>query len=285
MLPLAHPTGLAASALDLARLLVFQSSSEDTLGLLAGFVIGLAIVYGGFRKWQQMRLMQDTPTEKVRSAAVGRTELTGTAKPIEAEGTIARPFTDGECLVATYEIEEWENDADDDGGSWNTLDSGTLFVPFHLDDGTGRMCVEPEPDATYEISEENRTRIRVGTGRSPPGEVRSFFDRQYDESDEGLLGGLLFGGPDARGSDKRRYTQEIIPPGEEVYLLGGAQPAGEARGDTPTRLVLGKDDASDEFIVSDHTEGELVSRYRWTAPGMIVGGLALSAVTLYLLLA
>jgi len=269
-----------------AGAVALQSDSDDTLGLLLGFGLGLVLIYKGFQKWQQMRLIQDTPTEKVRSAAAGRTELSGVAEPIGEEGTIDRPFTDGRCLVATYEIEEWDEDPDDDnGGSWDTLDSGVVYTPFQLDDGTGRMRVEPEADATYEISRENRTRIRVGAGRRPPPEVRAFFARQYDDGDGGVLGGMLSGDPDARGSDKRRYTQAVIPPGEELYLLGGAEPAANAGGSNPERLVLRSDEGSGEFIVSDHTEEEIVSRYRWLAPGMMVGGLALSAGTLYLLLA
>lgn len=272
----------------LPDLVALQSdSSEDPLALLAFFGIGLFLVYNGFQTWQRKRLIQDTPTEKVRSAAVGRTELSGTAKPIDGTGTIDRPFTDGECLVAIYEVEEWEEDHDPDDhgtdGHWKTIDSGTLYNPFELDDGTGTIRVEPESDATYEISSEHRTQIRVGAGRSPPGEVVEFFQRQRD-GDDGLLGGFLSSDPSSRGSEKRRYTQEVIPPGERLYLLGGAEPRERADGSNADLLVLRRDEASDEFIISDQSEDELVSGYKWAAPAQIVGGIALSAVMLYLLL-
>lgn len=279
------PVGVALAA-GLSRLVPLQSeSSDDTLGLVVMFGAGLLLVYHGFRKWQQMRLMQDTPTEKVRSAAVGRTELTGTATPIDGIGTIDQPFTDGECLVATYEIEEWKEDNDDDGndGHWSSVDSGTLVTPFEVDDGTGSMRVEPEEDATFDISSENRTRFHVGANRTPPDEVVQFFERRYDDED-GLLGRLLDWDPSVRGSEKRRYTQEVIPPGERVYLLGGARPTDDASGSNADRLVLGRDGGSDEFIVSDRSEEELVSNYRWVAPAQVLGGLALSATMLYFLL-
>lgn len=286
---IAHQLALDTALAALPRLLL-QSDGDGVVPLVLFFGVGLLLVYGGFRKWQRMRLMQDTPTETVRSAAVGRTELKGAARPIDEEGTIEQPFTDGECLVATYKVEEWEEDHDDDDhgsdGSWNTIDSGTLVTPFEVDDGTGRMRVEPEEDATYEISEEHRTRFRVGAGRRPPDEVVEFFERRYDDDDDdGLLGGLLSGGPSARDSDRRRYTQEVLPPGEDVYLLGGTEPRADAGGSNAERLVFGRDAASEEFIVSDMTEEELVSNYRWVAPGMIVGGLALSTAMLYFLLA
>lgn len=273
----------------LPALLSTQSDSSDNIIVVAiFFAVGLYLIYNGFQKWQRKRLMQDTPTEKVRSAAVGRTELSGTAKPIEGIGTLKQPFTDGECLVATYTVEEWEEDHDDDGpdGHWNTIKSGTIYNPFELDDGTGSIRVEPEADATYEISEQFRTRFRVGAGRTPPDEVVAFFQREFDDDeDEGFLGGLLGGGPGARGSDRRRYTQEVIPPGESLYLLGGAEPRAGASGSNADQLVLGRDSGSDEFIISDQTEEELVSGYKWLAPAQIAGGIALSAAMLYFLLA
>jgi len=103
-----------------------QTDIEGTIFVGVLFLVGLVLVYDGFSTWQRMRLMQDTPTEKVRSAAVGRTELNGTGKPIDAP--LRRPFDDGTCLVATWEIEEWEEDHDDDSpgrdGHWSTVDSG-----------------------------------------------------------------------------------------------------------------------------------------------------------------
>jgi hypothetical protein len=283
------PSPVAALAAWPSRLALQSDSSDDTLGLVAFFAVGLFLVYYGFRKWQQMRLIQDTPTEKVRSAAVGRTELSGVGKSIDGVGTIPQPFADGECLVATYEIEEWEEDHDpDDAGSdghWQTLDSGTLFVPFELDDGTGAMRVEPEADATFDISEEYRTRIRVRPRRDPPAAVAAFIDRQNADGGDGGLFDLDLGDVPVESSEKRRYTQEVIPPGEELYLLGGVRPRDGAGGTNAERLVLGRDEGSDEFIISDKSQDELVSSYRWIAPGSIVAGLALSAVMLYLLLA
>lgn len=248
------------------------------------FLFGLYLSYTGFRKWQRKRLMQDTATEKVRSAAAGRTELTGTCEPIEAGGTIPRPFTAGECLVAVYEIEEWDDSGDDD--HWRTLDSGTLVTPFYVDDGTGRMRVEPDPDATYEISDANADEIRVDDGRLPPEEIVAFLEETpEEEADVGPLAELVGDRPSVRGDDDRRYTQRVLPPGERIYLLGGTSPGPDtAAGDVST-LVFGRDEGSGEFVIADQSEDELVSEYTWEAPAQIAGGIALSAVMLYLLLA
>ena len=254
------------------------SGSDETVGLLIFFGVGLYLTYNGFQKWKRKRLMQDTPTEKVRSAAVGRTELRGTSEPIDGVGTLDQPFTDGGCVVATYTIAEWDDSGDDD--HWETLDSGTLLVPFDVDDGTGQMRVEPQQDATYEISSANTDEIRVDDGRTPPDEIAEFL-RGNRHDDDGLIGGLLDDAPSVRGSDDRRYTQHVIPPGEDIYLLGGARPRDGGDGDT---LVLGRDEASDEFVIADQTEKALVTEYSWEAPAQIAGGIALSAAVLYFLL-
>lgn len=261
----------------LADWLVPLTGSDDGLGKLAvGFVIGLVLIYDGFGKWQQLRLMQDTPTERIRSVAAGRTELNGTARALE--GTLPRPFTDGECLVATYEIEEWRSD--DDGGHWDTIDEGVLVREFALDDGTGTIRVAPTEDATYEISDRYTTEVTVGGSESEPPEIRAFLrtHTSVDAGDSTGLTGMLF-------DSKRRYTEAVVPPGTDLYVLGGATPTRDGGGSNADRLVLGRDEASDEFIISDRSEDALVSSYRWRAPAEIVGGLALSSVTLFLLLA
>lgn len=272
-----------AAAIRSLQIVPLQSDSGVN-PLVPLFIVGfgLLLVYGGFRKWQQRRLIEDTPTEKVRSAAVGRTELSGTVEPIDGVGTLEQPFTDGQALVATYEVEEWREDHDDNS-RWETIERDTRVTPFELDDGTGRMRVEPESDATIEISDGNTTQFRVGANETPPDEVVAFFEREYGaDEDAGLVQKVLQAGPGARDSDRRRYTQEVIPPGEDVYLLGGARPADGARGSNAERLVLGHDEGSGEFIISDMGESEIVSGYKWAAPAMMAGGIALGAVGVYL---
>lgn len=261
---------------DVVERAVLQSDGDTTLGAIGMFFFGLYLVYDGFTDWQEMRLMQDTPTEKIRSAAVGRTEITGTGNPIDEP--LDRPFGDGDCLVATYEIEEWRED-DDGGGHWSTVESGAVVEPFIVDDGTGQMRVEPDENATFEISHEHRLRVRVRPQEETPSDVKRFLHVHADEdvpSSDGISG-LLF-------SEDRRYTEQWIPPGEEMYLLGAAEPTGDASAVQSESLVLTRDAAADEFIISEESEKELVSGRKKSAPGKIAGGLAMSSLTLFYLL-
>jgi hypothetical protein len=268
--PLAPAVGAVAG-----RSAIITTDPEGILSILAMFGVGLYLVYDGFAKWQQYRLMQDTPTERIPSAAAGRTEIEGTAR--DGYGTVVQPFTGGECLLAEYEIEEYRSD--DDGGHWATVASGTLSVPFLVDDGTGTMRVEPVDDATFGISDEHRTQLEIDGDDVEPEAVQSFV-RTYTDLDvqtRGGFSGMLF-------DDQRRYTQYIIPVGASVYVLGGSTPRNQSDGVASSSLVMGRDEGSGQFIIADRSEEELVARYKWLAPAQMLGGLALSAVMLYFLL-
>lgn len=267
------------SGMFLAGIGPLQVEVGETLFFGAFFVVGLLLVWDGFRTWQRKRLMQDTPTERVRSAAIGRTELTGTGKPIG--DPLRRPFDDGTCLVAAWEIEEWEQDHDEKGrprgGHWSNVDSGTLTAPFLLDDGTGTIRVEPDDDTSFRFRDEHERQIRVRPSAQEPEEVADFL-RHHTDVDvppKGTIMGFLFG-------EDRRYTQRYIPTGADLYLLGATEPT-DVEGSS-TGLVFRRDTGSDQFIVSALSESELASKSRWLAPAKIVAGIAVSAVTLIFLL-
>jgi hypothetical protein len=269
------------------------SDDDNTLGLFAGFFIGLYLVYDGFDKWRTKRLMKDTPTEKVRSMAAGRTELEGVATN-DGE-TVEAPFTDDECLHIDWEVEEWRKDPDDDHHEWRTIAQGQRSVKFSLDDGTGEVLVRADAgNPEYEISDANTQQYIVGTGNAPPPEVEEFIQRHDSQFDDtGFMEDPINALSDLLDSDeigyshrRRRYTQEILPDGSDVYVLGSAlqrdvESPMEGQEDL---LELTRDEGLDELLISDRSEQELESHYEKWGPLEIVGGLALSAVCLGLLL-
>jgi len=268
---------VVAALADLTQLLLQSNSDGDsTFVFLAMFVGGLYVVYNGFNTWKRKRLMQDTATEKVRSAAAGRTELNGTGTPLG--DPVQRPFGDADCLVATYTVERWDEGDDDDGGNWETIDSGTRYGPIQLDDGTGTMRIEPDDGADFTFEDGHVREIEVGARDEEPAEIVSFLQNNDDVGvpDRDGVTGFLF-------SNRRRYTEKWIPVGQQLYVLGGATPT-EPDETNSSGLVLGQDEASGEFIVSEKDESELVTEARWKAPAKMAGGLAVSAIGLFLLL-
>lgn len=265
MTPSASALAVGQSA-GLVGFVPLQVDVVDLAFVLGFFVIGLFMVYKGFDEYRASRLVRDTATARVRSVAAGRAELTGTVVPIDT--VFHRPFTDGECVYARYTIREHE-ESGSDGSDWRTVDTDTWIAPFYLEDGTGRIRVEPEVTAKFEISDANSTTITVGAGESPPPAVQSFLD------------GVDGVGP---GNDKRRYEEEVLPTGSSVYVLGGAEQRDEETGANEDRLVVRRDDGSGRFIISDMAEAELASTLTYRAPLLILVGLGLSTVCLYVLL-
>lgn len=268
----ASTIGSLFSWLDVVRpwseLLFFDPATMDgdtylyALFLTAlGFVVGTSVIFHGARTYKRYALVRDTPTEEIESVAMGRTELEGTIHP--ADDPLDQPFGAGRCVYAEWEVEEYRRSGRNNSGSWHTIGSGTIGVPFYVDDGTGKVLVENPREATATISDSNCT-----TTRSIGGGSGSFLHSR---------------GISPRSSNRRRYTQEVIPPGTEGYVFGEASPLSVTGGYLDEADVkLGPDPASGQFIVSDKCEDSLVSHYRKWGYLFVVGGLGLSAVALYL---
>lgn len=247
--------------------ILLEISVDGLVVLVVFFGLGLLMIYNGFREYQVGRLIRDTATETVNAAAVGRTELVGTAK--SAGMTFAQPFADGEALYVDYQIQEEREDSDGDT-SWTTIDHDTWVTPFLLDDGTGSIRVEPEVSAKFEISEKYTTSLDVSEGGSAPGAVQEFLEQGTDV--------------DLISQNRRRYRQSVIPPGESVYVLGGAEVRTEGEGRDEDNLVIRRDGGSERFVISDMTEEKLTTTLSRRAPVQIALGLGLSAFSLFLLL-
>jgi hypothetical protein len=388
-------------------LTITDGGTQELLLVLGGFLLGLGIVYWGFRTYQTGRLIRNTPTEKVRSIALGRTEVNGQCR--DAGTTFDQPFSEGRCVYRQWKVEEYKRDHsdDDNGKEWQTVDSGTDVTQFYAEDETGQVLVDATDDATFQISDENSVEITVGRGQSLPPRVEAFYEddedaRQHQQEQlkeampDSMLGGF-FGsegaiqdaddaddpaqfyqqyvpdemldedgrpredlseeemerlvreharkqqqgqsgqqtggqspgqrsggsgqmppGQQSGGDDdsmlgsmgdfvgsmadtvsalgsmgsgnrpssryRRRFTHEVLPVDEHVYVFGGAYQREGATGSNADRIVIRTDEGTDRFIVSDQDESSLARKYTIWAPIYMLIGLVLSSGALYILL-
>lgn len=247
--------------------LVTVLATEDIIELVVlaalGFVVGLYFIYEGAQKYRKYALVRNTATERVRSIAVGRTELEGVAR--SAWETVDRPFSPGECLYAQWEIEEYRSTGRSD--AWQRIGAGSYGVPFYLEDDTGRVLVADPSDATATLSDEHTRQRTVDGGRTPNARTQHFCRQQ---------------GIAPESSNERRYSQGVLPPETRTYVLGQATELEEARGrDNEDRIQIERDESSDRFIISDRSEDQLVSHYRTRSLLKVFGGLALSGACLW----
>jgi len=178
--------------------------------------LGAAVIGGGwfaFRWLHLARVVEDTPTSRMRSAAQGYVELEGRSRPLAGTSSFA-PLTQRDCVWWRYRIQH-RSESTGKGGRrerWRTVASGRSEQPFLLDDGTGECIVQPA--GAQVLAAESTTWY----GATPwPTKVPG--------------SALLH--PGARDY---RYFEERIHVHEEVYALGqfrsvsgaGADDAGEA---------------------------------------------------------
>jgi len=107
----------------------------DALAFLAG---GGLIVYG-FSVLRRKRLLENIPTSRIRSVAMGFAELAGRAK---VRTPLAAPFSQIPCVYFRYLVEE-ERQRSKGGREWVTVDRGVSSEPFYLQDETGALLVDP----------------------------------------------------------------------------------------------------------------------------------------------
>lgn len=184
---------------------LFAAGLQPLVLSLAGVAGGCVLFGYGFRLWHRKRLIEDVPTAKVRSMALGRVEIFGQARE---KHLLTAPLTGQPCAFYRYRVEE-------EVGSgrhrrWRTVARGDSSQdPFYVEDETGRVRVDPA-DATLEIRPDLRNeRVRRGDPVFGRLEAQGWARRGWF------------------GSARRvRVSEWRIAPGDPLYVLGVAQERG-----------------------------------------------------------
>ena len=156
-------------------------------GLLPG-AAAVALCWGAFACLRLKRRIEDTPTSRIRSLAMGLVEVHG--RTLRRYALVA-PMTQSAC--AWYRLRKYRRDQRNRWELVSDLDSS--HVPFLLDDGSGQVVIDPA-GATVKVSTQQ-------TGY--PGENT-------------LIGASVDGGPD------EKWIEELIYEGTSLYVLGYARP-------------------------------------------------------------
>jgi hypothetical protein len=107
--------------------------------LIVGAFVGVYLFYRGFRMLLRKRLIENTPSSKIRSAAMGLVEVSGLAS---GPYTIHAPITGLPCYL--HRTAAWELRREGKNSRWVKVADETLHVPFFLDDNTGCVLVDPQ---------------------------------------------------------------------------------------------------------------------------------------------
>lgn len=219
-----------------------------SLPLLFG-LLGVGASYGFGRRWRRLRPSEDVSTGNVTTGAVA---CTG---PVTDERVDTAPVTGRAAVCWSWSVEvEDPHGAAAAGQSkrWATVDGGAGGVRFAVDDGSGRIWVDPDA-ATLDLTAERA--IRLGEGDRPP---ESFGNPAPDV--------------ERNHRDKpREYTETVLTVGDHVAVAGTATT--DADGEP---IVAGVD-----AHVAVGTLSTVADRYRRRAVLYALGGVLGIAVGLW----
>jgi hypothetical protein len=143
-------------------LLVYVSTNDPTIYAVLGAGVGVYLFYRGFRMLQRKRLIENTPTSKIRSAAMGLVEVSGLAN---GPYTIPAPVSQLPCYFHRTMV--WIYVQSGKSKRWKKAVDARFHVPFYLEDETGRVLVDPS-DAELDIHRDFQQEYQHGLFQDDP---------------------------------------------------------------------------------------------------------------------
>lgn len=234
-------------------------SDNDAFGyLVAGTIAGPFLFGYGFHTRKRYKLIENIPTSKTRSLAIGLVEVAGTAE-YPAEPPLTSPFACVPCLYYRYVVQEERGSGKH--RRWTTIAQGASTRPFFIRDETGVVPVEPE-GAELHLQVDNQYHASfLGADTET---IRAGLTRAGSAVTPGL-GATL------------RCDETFIREGDPVFVLGTATIRGAG-------VVIAKGERGACFCVSDGSEKDLLGALKTKALLCLYGGPLLTVFCLYLLL-
>jgi hypothetical protein len=217
---------------------------------------GICVFIFGLYLFKKKRLIEDIPTSKIRSIAMGLVEIYG--KIVPADKILTSPFTQKNCVYYRYLIERLENS--EKSSKWVKIKEGEDRTLFYLQDETGKVLVDPKG---AEIDIPPSFEFTSGIGKDPPQQIKNFLQANKI-SFEGFLG----------INKTMRFREYILEPNNNLYIMGTA-------GDNPFMeegwAQTGIEDVMIQkgeniYYISDKSEKEVVKRLGWQSVLSILGG-------------
>lgn len=266
----ANVTLPALQAVTVGAMLQSERGPGWSLGLAVLVLTGL---YGWWRSVKTTRMIVDTPTSRIASAAQGYVELHGRGKPLD--GAPLRSPVNG-LPVLWYRVRAERRTSD---GKWRHVSTAESDASFLLDDGSGVCAIDPEGAdllvrrrEVYQSGDDRHTQWCLIDG-----------DRIYALGDFATLGSVS---PDFDigrqirelldhwKSDRRQLIARFDLDGDgEIDLKEWELARAQARREVirlrdevmtaPEAHLLRKPGAGQLFLISDLDPADLARRYRW----------------------
>jgi len=244
---------------------------EMFIWTLTFFVIGIVLFWNGLKLLKQKRLIENIPTSKIRSLAMGLVEIYGEVVPAYKE-ILKSPFSNKDCVYYIYTIEEYRSSGK--SSHWVTVKKDSEGQPFYLKDDTGGVLIDSK-GAKVNVSRDFE--FKTGFGRKTPDAIINFLKAN------GMSHKTLFG-----FGKTMRYKEHFIAPKDKLYIMGTAADNpfvenGTAKNNVED-IIIQKGKNEKMYYISDKPENALLKEIKWKMLGFIFGGALLSVVCLSIIL-
>jgi len=240
---------------------------------------GPVLYWRGFRDLRTQRLIQNTPTARIRSMSMGLVEICGEASP---RSELSAPFSGRPCAYWQVDVSTRTR-----RNGWRVVHREASGNPFFLRDETGLAMVYPQ-DATVRLNFQVEEEC---LGVSLPDVYAQYLkDRHPTGSVLWRMGAL-------------RFRERLLEAGQRVYVLGTALPRPqsvvismddelEATGtddrrtrrlhdlDHEAQAIVRRGENERTFIISQQSERELTMQLGLRATAELAGGPALTLIGL-----
>jgi hypothetical protein len=218
----------------------------------AALVTGPWLFAGGFRDLRTRRLIQNTPTARIRSMAMGLVEING---KVRQRSAVNAPFSGRPCAYWQIEIAVRGR-----RNSWSTVHRNSSGQPFYVEDETGIAMIYPHGA---------ECRVNFGVEEVCHGLSLPECYAQY-MSEQGLAMRHLW------RLSSLRFRERLIEESQLVYVLGTGTDG--LRADRIRSLqqhvaaVVRRGDNERTFIISQQSERLLTFELGLKAAAKLWGG-------------
>lgn len=254
-----------------------------TFALALGLLLSLVGIASGFWVYRQYRLVKKTPQSSIRSIPKGFVHVRGKSA---LENPLTSPLTQTPCCYYRVKIEHWVAGGSRSGGGWREMFHEQDEKEFYLDDGTGKVLVNPK-GAEYVLPEFYTVEIRAKAVFSAAGvsvlKVDPAFNRDNPPSEDAVRGYLTRHGA-TNANMSHLVTEQCILVGQEYGVYGTYDKNSDSQ-NPEDRNKIQKGRKVRNFVITGLTDQKLSGWEGCRAMGWILGGAFMAAIFLLLLLA
>jgi len=200
-------------------------------------------------------MIESTATSKIRSLAVGLSEIYG--KAITKKEPMIAPFSGKPCVYCKYKLEEYDWKAKHE---WTTKKEGTMGTKFFLKDDTGSIEISTK-DADVDIPESYNVELKRRS-KIPKILLDYLLENKIEYK---RIAGL---------NKKFRFTETRIEPNDSLYVLGRASINHHAVNaeSGAANLIMQKSRNPDIYYITNKPEKKILKTLNENLPVQLVVG-------------